>query len=45
MIPRMAVEPQAFVTLPKATAGVLGDDPVERLNHGSSRVAIPFIAR
>ena len=41
MIPRMAVEPQAFVTLPKAPAGVFSDDylaPLENRATNSTRV-------
>jgi hypothetical protein len=33
MIPLMTVEPQAFVTLPKAPAGVSGNDTIERFDH------------
>ena len=33
MIPRMAVEPQAFVTLSKAPAGVSGNDAIKRFKH------------
>jgi hypothetical protein len=33
MIPRMAVEPQAFMTLPKAPASVSGNDTIERFDH------------
>jgi hypothetical protein len=33
MIPRMAIKPQAFVTLPKAPVGGSGNDTIERFNH------------
>jgi hypothetical protein len=33
VLPSQAHQPQTLMTLPKAPATVLGDDPVARLNH------------
>jgi hypothetical protein len=45
MIPRMAVEPQAFVTLAKAPADVSGNDTIERLHHRLIACAKSLAAR